>query len=237
LACEACGGESKQALDAAVACEMIHAYSLVHDDLPCMDDDNLRRGKKTVHVAFGEAEAVLVGDALQATAFEILASQKDPDKAKKMLYHLARASGPSGMVGGQILDMEAEEKELSVEQVSAIHRAKTGALLEASLCLGAIAGNGNPEHWKEFGWCLGALFQATDDVLDATQSTEDLGKTAGKDAEAKKATLVSSCGLDGAHALVEQWAARAEAALESLSLTLHKDILLDLPRFLRDRCR
>ena len=237
LACEASGGKREDALPAAVACEMTHAYSLVHDDLPCMDDDNLRRGKATVHKTFGEAEAVLVGDALQSAAFEVLSRQKDSGIATKMLCRLAVASGAAGMVGGQILDMEAEGKELDPDQVSAIHRAKTGALLEASLCLGAIAGKGDPEDWQEFGWCIGALFQATDDVLDETQSTEDLGKTAGKDAEAKKATLVSACGLDGARTLVEQWTSRAETALASMSLPTHTEILVDLPRFLRDRCR
>ena len=238
LACEAEGGSWKDAEPAAVAVEMIHAYSLVHDDLPCMDDDALRRGQPTVHVQFGEATAVLVGDALQTAAFGHLARCSNPERAPILVEALATASGAVGMVGGQQLDMNSETQvEESLADIQAIHEAKTGALLSASFCLGAISAGADVSSWNMFGDAVGALFQATDDLLDATSSTEVLGKTAGKDQVAGKATLVSALGLEGARKHADQLAASANAALDTLNPQVHRELLHSIPQALLNRCR
>jgi geranylgeranyl pyrophosphate synthase len=235
LAAEACGGSAKVAMPAALAVEMIHAYSLVHDDLPCMDDDILRRGNPTVHVKFGEATAVLAGDALQAQAFATLASQPDADLALRQVRVLATAAGPAGMVGGQQLDMDYEGVQVGIEQVLAIHAGKTGALLAASLELGVLAAGADPGPWRPYAEAVGRLFQISDDVLDATRSTEDLGKTAGKDAHAHKATVVEVLGLEGARRLMATEQERAADALGGLRLPRHATVLHDLPGFLGTR--
>ncbi len=239
LACEAHGGEAEAALPAAVACEMIHAYSLVHDDLPCMDDDVLRRGQPTVHVAFGEATAVLAGDALLGLAFELLAEQEDAALARDQARLLARAAGPAGMVGGQQLDLEAEGRagDTDAAAVAAIHAGKTAALLAVAFQLGARAAGADPASWRAYAEAVGLLFQATDDLLDATRTTAELGKTAGKDAACGKATLVSALGLEQAAAAAHDLGERAGAALAGLPVQRHRDLLADLPDFLLRRCR
>ncbi len=235
LAAEACGGAREDALPAALACEMVHAYSLIHDDLPCMDDDVLRRGRPTTHVQFGEATAVLAGDALQALAFQTLAAQKDAEVVAKQVAFMAAAIGPAGMVGGQQTDMESEGCHPALEEVLAIHSAKTGALITASLMLGAVAAHRNPQPWQDYGQAIGRLFQMSDDILDATASTAELGKTAGKDEAAEKATIVGVLGLAAAQELVASEVERALAAVQSLAAGPFTSVLSDLPRFLGAR--
>lgn len=237
LACEAAGGPAEAALPAAVACEMVHSYSLVHDDLPCMDDDVLRRGRPTVHVLFGEGGAVLAGDALQALAFEVLADQEDAALVRDQVRILAAAAGPAGMVGGQQLDLAAEGRPVGPEEVRAIHAAKTGALLAAALRLGVRAAGRDPSAWEPYAQSLGLLFQATDDLLDATGTTAELGKTAGKDAAAGKATLVRAAGLEGARKAAAALADEAREALAAIPGLAERPALEDLPRFLLARCR
>lgn len=238
LTCEAAGGERSRALAAAVAVEMIHAYSLVHDDLPCMDDDRLRRGRPTVHIAYDEAMAVLVGDALQALAFETLAAQPDEGLAARQAATLARAAGPDGMVGGQVLDMEAEGSAVcSDELVAAIHRRKTGALLVASFELGALSAGVDPAEWRPFASACGSLFQAVDDLLDATSSTAMLGKTAGKDLAVAKASLPRALGEQGAATYCRELAAEADRALGNLAVVARADALAAVPRFLLERIK
>jgi farnesyl diphosphate synthase len=197
------------ALRAACAVELIHAYSLVHDDMPCMDNDVLRRGKPTVHVAFGEAQAMLAGDAMQALAFEVLTPDEGegagvpPALQARLVRILARASGQSGMAGGQAIDLASVGRSLDEATLRDMHRRKTGALLRASVQMGAACGDLRPESeaWQgltDFGHAMGLAFQIVDDVLDATQPSDTLGKTAGKDADANKPTYVSLLGLDGA---------------------------------------
>ncbi|MEM9381399.1 MAG: polyprenyl synthetase family protein [Planctomycetota bacterium] len=186
----------------SVAVECIHTYSLVHDDLPCMDDDDLRRGRPTVHRKYDDATAVLVGDALQSLAFEALAVSGG-DRAATMAGALARAAGPAGMVGGQVLDLAGEGRDLDADAVRGIHAAKTAALLGASAELGALAaerivGGADSDLARSFGVALGLCFQAMDDVLDVTGDAGTLGKTPGKDAGAAKGTLVATLGLEGA---------------------------------------
>lgn len=235
LSSAAYGGEVEAALPAALACEMVHAYSLVHDDLPCMDDDVLRRGRPTVHVAFDEATAVLTGDALQALAFETLAAQTDSVLASRQALLLARASGAAGMVGGQQLDMDGEGQELSLGQVLRMQEAKTGALLSASIQMGVVAAGMDPDPWRAYAKGIGFLFQWTDDILDSTASTEALGKTAGKDAQVEKATIVRALGLDGAKRRVEEEVALCLQELDRLDPPYCREILADLPDFLRQR--
>jgi farnesyl diphosphate synthase len=193
--------ECSEALDAAaVAIECIHAYSLVHDDLPCMDDDDLRRGRPTVHKAFDEATALLVGDALQTRAFEILANTNcDAQVRLKMIASLAAASGSRGMAGGQAIDLESVGKKLDLTGLKQMHAMKTGALLSCAVELGGIAVNLNPAQMANldhYSKTLGLAFQIVDDVLDATADSQTLGKTAGKDAAANKPTYVTLMGLD-----------------------------------------
>ena len=195
------GDAKAQALDtAAVAIECIHAYSLVHDDLPCMDDDDLRRGRPTVHKAFDEATALLVGDALQARAFEILANaQCAVDVRLLMISSLAAASGSRGMAGGQAIDLESVGKKLDLADLKQMHAMKTGALLSCAVELGGIAAHLNPTQMaqlQKYSTALGLAFQIIDDVLDATADSQTLGKTAGKDAAANKPTYVTLMGLD-----------------------------------------
>jgi len=239
LASKACGGSAAKAEPAAIAVEMIHAYSLIHDDLPCMDDDDLRRGVPTVHAAYGEAMGVLAGDALQCLAFEILANQADSELARSQTQILAIAAGPQGMVGGQALDMELEGlgQQASLEQVERVHLGKTAALLAASILLGVTAAGGAIEPWRVYADRIGRLFQATDDLLDVTASTQSLGKTAGKDQAAQKATLVASLGLAGAVEYAQQLADQALDALNSLPLDAGGSELRSLPEFLLQRCR
>lgn len=219
LACSELGGDDAAAAAPAVALEYIHTYSLVHDDLPSMDDDDLRRGRPATHKVYGEAAAVLAGDALQAMAFEMLGRSGAP-RASEMVVALAVGAGPAGMVGGQFLDLLATGEgagPLSAEAVREIHRRKTGALIAAATELGALAAQADEAEVRamsRYGAVLGALFQARDDVLDVTGDAAQLGKTPGKDAAANKATLVAALGLDGARA---ECAALVEQAREAAS--------------------
>ena len=204
---------------AACALEMIHVYSLVHDDMPCMDDDALRRGKPTVHVAYDEATALLVGDTLQARAFEVLAGADTlpPSRLVGMLRLLAEAAGSAGMCGGQAIDLDSVGLALTLEQLERMHRLKTGALLRASVLLGALCGKDLDAKelaaLDAYSKAVGLAFQVVDDVLDATADSATLGKTAGKDAADNKPTYVSILGLEPSKALAEQLRRDAHDAL------------------------
>lgn len=204
---------------AAAAVEMIHAYSLVHDDMPCMDDDALRRGKPTVHVKYDEATALLVGDALQAQAFLVLsqAESAHPARLLAMLRLLAQASGSVGMCGGQAIDLESVGLTLSLSELEQMHRLKTGALLRASVLLGAMSGKdlsgAEVAALDAYSAAIGLAFQVVDDVLDATADSTTLGKTAGKDAADNKPTYVSILGLEQSKALAEKLRNDAHHAL------------------------
>ena len=224
---EAVGHEasSAAALNAACAIELIHAYSLVHDDMPCMDNDVLRRGKPTVHVQFGEAQALLAGDALQTLAFEFLTppgSYVPAAVQAACVGLLARASGYQGMAGGQAIDLASVGQRLSEDQLRQMHRLKTGALLLCSVQMGAacVPGVSAPVQaaLQRFGETLGLAFQVVDDVLDVTADSATLGKTAGKDEAADKPTYVALMGLDAAKAYAESLAAQAMQALADTGL-------------------
>lgn len=225
-AAQAVGGAQAAALRAAVAVELIHAYSLVHDDMPCMDNDLLRRGKPTVHVQFGEAQALLAGDAMQALAFEILTPDDDPALPPalqaRLVQLLARASGQQGMAGGQAIDLASVGKALDEATLRDMHRRKTGALLQASVLMGAACGATQPDAWAalaEYGAALGLAFQVVDDILDVTQASEVLGKTAGKDQDANKPTYVTMLGLDAARQYANGLHSQALSALTRAGLT------------------
>ncbi|MBJ7314128.1 polyprenyl synthetase family protein [Rugamonas sp. CCM 8940] len=210
---------------AAAAVEMIHAYSLVHDDMPCMDDDALRRGKPTVHIAYDEATALLVGDALQSQAFLVLAEADvdngalPPARLAAMLRLLAHAAGSAGMCGGQAIDLDSVGLSLTLPQLEQMHQLKTGALLRAAVLLGATAGKqldaAETAALHAYARAIGLAFQVVDDVLDATADSATLGKTAGKDAADNKPTYVSILGLEASRALAEQLRLEAHAALAS----------------------
>jgi farnesyl diphosphate synthase len=204
-ACEAVGGHAQAALRAAVAVELIHAYSLVHDDMPCMDNDVLRRGKPTVHVRYGEAQAMLAGDAMQALAFEVLTPDEGVPAVlqARLCALLARAAGHAGMAGGQAIDLASVGRPLSEELLRDMHRRKTGALLRASVVMGASCGDpGEQAHraLQDYGEAIGLAFQVIDDVLDCTQASDKLGKTAGKDLHSNKPTYVTAMGVQEARA-------------------------------------
>lgn len=217
---EACGGKVDAALPAACAVECIHTYSLIHDDLPCMDDDDLRRGRPTSHKVFGEGVAVLAGDALLTVAFEILA-QTAPTKRygiAAQITELAHASGSRWLVGGQVADLEGEGKKLNGAELQYIHRCKTAALLTASIRLGAMSANATPVQLKAlttFGQSVGLAFQVIDDILDVTQSSEKLGKTAGKDVDSQKATYPAIHGLEKSRKEARRLTAIAHRSLAS----------------------
>ena len=222
-ACQAVGGERCHAMRAAVAVELIHAYSLVHDDMPCMDNDVLRRGKPTVHVKYGQAQAMLAGDAMQALAFEILT----PDGAMPVALQarltslLARSAGHAGMAGGQAIDLASIGCGLSEAQLRDMHRRKTGALLQASVMMGAACGSPSTAAWQgllAYGAAIGLAFQVVDDILDVTQSAATLGKTAGKDQNNNKPTYVSVLGLQAARLHALELCEQAHAALQRSGL-------------------
>ncbi|WP_176080139.1 polyprenyl synthetase family protein [Paraburkholderia tropica] len=223
LLCHAAGeltGATPEALDAAAcALEMIHVYSLVHDDMPCMDDDDMRRGKPTVHVKYDEPTALLVGDALQSQAFITLTSDVvDAPRQASLVRELALASGSVGMAGGQAIDLASVGHSLTREQLETMHRLKTGALLRASVRMGAVAGETPSADTlaalDKYAAAVGLAFQVVDDILDVTADSATLGKTAGKDAKDGKPTYVSIIGLDASRALAQQLRADAHAALE-----------------------
>lgn len=200
-ATEACGGALANALAPACAVELMHTYSLVHDDLPAMDDDDLRRGRPTCHKVYGEGMAVLCGDALLTEAFIVLAQTAATPRygTRDFLTELAVTGGSKHLIGGQVMDLEGEGQQLTLRQLVRIHQAKTAALLTTALRLGAMAANATPAKLAaltRFGQALGLAFQVIDDILDVTQSTEMLGKTAGKDQSVAKSTYPSVLGLD-----------------------------------------
>jgi len=207
---------------AAAAVELIHAYSLVHDDLPCMDNDVLRRGKPTVHVEYNDATALLVGDALQSLAFQLLGEHRlaeDPRVQLDMIKTLAMAAGSRGMAGGQQIDLESTGAALTLPELELMHIHKTGALIRAAVRLGADCGTVSPEDRQRldrYAKAIGLAFQVVDDVLDYDASTATLGKTAGKDSKQGKATYVAALGVGRARALADELRAEALAALEGL---------------------
>ncbi len=218
-------GRREAALRAACAAELIHAYSLVHDDMPCMDNDVLRRGKATVHVEYGEARAMLAGDAMQALAFEVLAPEDEdiiPAALQARLCRLlAQAAGVQGMAGGQAIDLASVGQPLSETQLQDMHRRKTGALLQGAVLMGAACGNPSATAWAalaDYGAAIGLAFQVVDDILDVTQASATLGKTAGKDADHDKPTYVSALGLEGARARARDLHHRAIDALQGSGL-------------------
>jgi farnesyl diphosphate synthase len=237
------GVEGQGPLRAGCAVELLHCYSLVHDDLPSMDDDDLRRGRPTVHKAYDEATAILVGDALQTLAFEVLAdpaTDKDPAIRSDLVLGLARASGLGGMVGGQLLDLSAEGRygpaELGEADVRLLQMMKTGAILTFSVEAGAILGRADAaarQSLSDYGRALGAAFQVADDILDREASAEALGKRTGKDQEKGKATLVDLLGMDGARRECRQLVEKAHASLERFGA--EADTLREAVRFVVER--
>ena len=221
------GADADALRRAAAAVEMIHAYSLVHDDMPCMDDDALRRGKPTLHVRYDEATALLTGDALQAQAFLVLAetdSLDDPARQLAMMRLLAHAAGSDGMCGGQAIDLASVGLTLSLAQLEQMHRLKTGALLRAAVLLGALCGKSLDQRetvaLEAYADAIGLAFQVVDDVLDATADSATLGKTAGKDAADNKPTYVSILGLEPSRALAEKLRDDAHGALAQFGTQL-----------------
>ncbi len=237
-AAESCGGGSEAAIPAACAVELVHTYSLVHDDLPCMDDDDLRRGRPTCHKIYGEGMAVLTGDALLTEAFLIL-SESNPTPRYPLaafIAELALTGGSTKLIGGQVLDLEGEGRDLKKAELVRIHEAKTAALLTSSLRLGAMSANATPaklEALTDFGYHLGLAFQVIDDILDVTQTTEKLGKTAGKDEAVAKATYPAILGLEKARKEAAKLTSKAMAALQPLGKKA--DRLRQLAAYLLER--
>ena len=222
-ACTAVQGAREAALRAAVSVELIHAYSLIHDDMPCMDNDVLRRGKPTVHVRYGEAQAMLAGDAMQALAFEVLTPEQgvEPVLQARLCGLLARSAGHAGMAGGQAIDLASVGKPLDEHALRDMHRRKTGALLQASVLMGAACGPCDPRAWQalsDYGAALGLAFQVVDDILDVTQESHTLGKTAGKDLNDNKPTYVSVLGLEAARRQAAELRDKAQEALRASRL-------------------
>ena len=218
-AAEACGGSEADALPLACAVECIHTYSLIHDDLPAMDNDDFRRGKPTNHKVFGEGIAVLAGDALLTQAFEIAAQAKGWPRYphRELILEIAKASGSLQLVAGQVADLEGEGKKISAAELQYIHERKTSALLCCSVRLGGMSANCTPaqlEALTDFGYHVGLAFQVIDDILDVTQTSEQLGKTAGKDTAAQKATYPAIVGLEKSRKIAAQLTAKAFAALK-----------------------
>jgi geranylgeranyl diphosphate synthase type II len=237
----ACGAkegsdEWKSALAAAAAMELIHTFSLVHDDLPAMDDDDLRRGRPTNHKVFGEAIAILAGDAMTTMAFEILATDAEASAAIELIRELASAAGPEGMIGGQVIDIDPNKPPAKLADLQHLHRMKTGALLTASCRMGAIATGASGEQVEAlgaYGRHVGLAFQIVDDILDQTSSPEQLGKATGKDADKGKTTYPMLLGLEGSKREAQ---AQYLAALESIKLFGPASVgLAELARFVVDR--
>jgi geranylgeranyl diphosphate synthase, type II len=237
-AAECCGGEASEAMPLACAVECIHTYSLIHDDLPCMDDDDLRRGMPTSHKMFGEAIAVLAGDALLTFAFELAAQAPGWPRysLKDIINELAVASGSRHLIAGQVVDLESEGKRVSLPLLKFIHESKTAALLCATIRLGAMSANATPEQLASlsgFGKTLGLAFQIIDDILDITQTSETLGKSAGKDLASGKATYPSVVGLERSRKAARRLTREAHRSLKPFG---HKsEILHGLADYLLDR--
>ena len=230
-AAQAVKGHREAAMRAACAVELIHAYSLIHDDMPCMDNDVLRRGKPTVHVRFGQAQAMLAGDAMQALAFEVLTPMAGPTAQEsavpavlqaRLCALLARAAGHNGMAGGQAIDLASIGQPLTEQQLRDMHHRKTAALLQASVLMGAACGAATAQQWAalaEYGDAVGLAFQVVDDILDATQASATLGKTAGKDLDNNKPTYVTILGLEDARRHAAELRGKAQSALRRSALT------------------
>jgi geranylgeranyl diphosphate synthase type II len=222
------------------ALEMLHTYSLIHDDLPALDNDDLRRGKPTCHVVYGEAIAILAGDGLQTQAYEVLARLECPAEARiRIIEEIARSTGTvEGMIGGQVKDLEAERQTLDAPTLEYIHRSKTGALITASLVSGGIYAGGSHaeiQRLRDFGRAIGLAFQIADDVLDVTQSSEQLGKTAGKDAASEKATYPALFGIEESLNKADALVTSGSNALESFGP--RSQTLKDLARYLVQRTK
>jgi farnesyl diphosphate synthase len=229
------GAGERDAVLPAVAIELVHTYSLVHDDLPCMDDDDLRRGRPTCHRVFGEALAVLAGDALLTHAFELLA--RSSVRPSQMVAALARGAGPLGMVGGQALDLSADAGAVTRARVEEIHAKKTAALLAAAAELGAHAAGASDADVASahaYGKALGRTFQAIDDVLDVTGDAATLGKTPGKDARENKPTLVAALGIEGARTEADRLAGEVRERAAAMGCR-EGDLVFDLAQYLRER--
>ena len=233
------GGTSKVIEPFMAAIEMIHTYSLIHDDLPAMDNDDLRRGKPTSHKAFGEGVAILAGDALLTEAFAVIAQVDDTERytVRDYVRELAATGGSTMLIGGQILDLEGEHKQLSEPEVRAVYEGKTAALLTTALRFGAMSANATEaqlEAVTDFGYNLGLAFQVIDDILDLTASTEKLGKTAGKDVNAQKSTCPALIGMDGARSEAK---CRTQAALDALMIfpEERRTRLVELANYLLNR--
>lgn len=219
--CRLCGGEPESALPFACAVEMVHTYSLIHDDLPAMDDDGLRRGRPTNHIVYGEATAILAGDALLTAAFEQLTKADLPaERVVEAVQCLSRAAGSAGMVGGQALDMAGESRALNREELELLQSLKTGALISAAAVLGCIAAGGTirqRELVSAYAQALGRAFQVRDDMLDVTSSPEELGKPVGSDRTNEKSTFVTALGLEDCAALVEKLTRQAVEAIDGFA--------------------
>ncbi len=236
----ALGGDEVAALPFALASELLHTYSLIHDDLPCMDNDDMRRGKPTNHIVFGEANAVLAGDALQAEAFRVLAATPHPHMAEgrrlEALVEFADAVGRRGMVAGQVMDLASEGKDVDLSRLELLHRRKTGALLRFSVRLGGHLAGADPARMAvltRYAEALGLMFQVVDDLLDLEENSAKLGKTAGKDAAANKATFPRLLGVEAARARADGLLKEALAALAALDGDT--ELLAEIARFARQR--
>ena len=239
LACELFNGDYKKALIPAVSLELIHTYSLVHDDLPAMDNDDLRRGKPTTHVKYGEANAILVGDGLLTHSFEILSNANVNDKTlRKLLYEISYAAGVSGMVMGQFIDLYYEERDIDFEMLKILHSKKTGAMIRGAVRVGAIASekeNINLENITKYGEAIGLAFQIQDDILDVISDNETLGKTVGKDEKEGKLTYVKQFGLEGAKEKAIETSKEAIDYLNVYDDNEAKNILIELANYIVER--
>ncbi len=237
---EALGAATEDLMPAACAVEMIHTYSLIHDDLPAMDNDDLRRGRPTCHKVFGEAIAILAGDALLTQAFRILsadAPKRDAEKQLHVIREIANAAGTvEALIGGQVVDMESEGKEVDAATLEYIHRSKTGAMIRVAVLAGGIVAGASDEQLQklsDYSKRIGLAFQIADDILDVTQTSEQLGKTAGKDQEAAKATYPAIYGLEASHAKARELVAEAVDMVSGISGDTH--ILQAIARFIIER--
>ena len=234
--CEMCDGRAEQVLPFACGVEMVHTYSLIHDDLPCMDDDDLRRGKPTSHKVFGEAMAVLAGDALLTGAFESLSqAELPPEQVVQAVQCLASCAGCAGMVGGQVLDMDGEGHALSCQELETLQSLKTGALIQAAAELGCIGAGGSQAQRQavaHYAQCLGRAFQIQDDILDVVSTSEALGKPVGSDVANDKSTFVGLLGLEECRALVQQL---TQEAVEALAMFPNRECLVTIAQQMAQR--
>lgn len=241
VTCEGCGGDAQAALPFSLATEMMHTYSLIHDDLPCMDNDDMRRGKPTNHIIFGEANAILAGDALQAEAFCILAETAHPtlkpERRIATIAELANAIGRRGMVAGQVMDLSQEKQSPDLKTLELLHHRKTGSLFEFCVRLGGHLADADAQVMAAlsvYAKNMGLMFQVVDDILDVEVSSEQLGKTAGKDKKAGKATFPKLMGLEAAHDYADALLEKAEAALQAVPQEAAAD-LREIAEFIRHR--